>query len=137
MSAHFSFAVDRPRGLVRVVMVGLFEPADVARFREARRRAHEALGLAPNRHLTLNDVRAMKIQPQASVAAFAELLAEPAFRSRRLAFLVAPTLARGQLRRALGGREVRCFDDDAEAEAWLFAADAEADDEAPQRRQAG
>ena len=130
MSADFSFAVDRGLGLVRIRMAGLFEPDDVAAFREARRRAHAELGCAPNRHSTLNDVRAMKIQPQASVAAFAELLADCEYRSRRLAFVVAPTLARGQLMRALGGREARCFDDPGEAEAWLLAADAQEAEEA-------
>jgi hypothetical protein len=121
MSAHFSFATDRRLGLVRIVLTGLFEPADVARFLEARAAAHAELGWAPNRHLTLNDVRALKIQPQQTVAAFHQLLADPAYRSRRLAFVVGPTLVRSQLMRALASRDSRCFADVAAAEAWLLA----------------
>ena len=121
MNASFSFDVDRARDLVRIQMSGLFAPDDIAAFVEARRRAHAELRCAPNQHLTLNDVRRMKIQPQEIVAAFRYMLSEPAFRSRRLAFVAAPTLARGQLLRALQDREARCFETVEEAEAWLFA----------------
>ena len=124
MTARFSFDVDRPRGLIRIVMSGLFEAEDVAAFVAARREAHAALGCAPGRHVTLNDVRAMNIQSQETVAAFRALLAAPEFPSRRLAFVVAPTLARSQLARALDTRAARCFEDPAEAEAWLFEAEA-------------
>ncbi len=126
MDANFSFELDRPRGLIRIAMSGLFTPASVARFLAARHEAHAALGLARNRHLTLNDVRAMKIQPQQTVAAFHEILADPAYRSRRLAFVVGPTLARSQLMRALAGRHSRCFGTVAEAEEWLFEEEAQA-----------
>ncbi|MEA3048121.1 MAG: hypothetical protein QOJ53_2453 [Sphingomonadales bacterium] len=124
MSARFSFAIDRRLDLVRIVMTGLFEPDDVARFLAARAAAHADLGCAPNRHLTLNDVREMKIQPQQTVAAFHQLLANPAHRSRRLAFVVSPTLVRSQLMRALASRDSRCFGGIAEAEAWLLAQEA-------------
>ena len=126
MDANYSFAIDRRHGLVRITMSGLFGPADVAGFLEERRKAHEALGCAPNAHLTLNDVRGMKIQQQDIVRAFQEMLADPAYRSRRLAFVAAKTLARSQLMRALASRRARCFEDMAEAEAWLLAADSDA-----------
>lgn len=101
-------------------MAGLFTPADLDAFLEARRHAHAALRCGPNQHLTINDLRGMKIQSQETVAYFRELLADPAYRSRRLAFVAAPTLARSQLMRALDGRDARCFDDPVEAEAWLL-----------------
>lgn len=125
MPARFSFTLDRRRGLVGIVMTGLFAPEDVARFLEARREAHRALGCAPNMHLTLNDVRAMKIQPQQTVAAFHELLSDPAHRSRRLAFVASQTLARSQLMRALAGRNSRCFEEIEAAEAWLLEGEPE------------
>ena len=121
MDANYSFAIDRRHGLVRITMSGLFGLADVAGFVEERRKAHAALGCAPNAHLTLNDVRGMKIQQQEIVGAFQELLADPAYRSRRLAFVAARTLARSQLMRALASRDARCFEDPAEAEAWLLS----------------
>lgn len=123
MDAKFSFDIDRPLGLVRIAMSGLFTPECVGAFLKARRKAHEALGCAPNQHLTLNDVREMKIQPQQTVAAFQALLADPEYRSRRLAFVASPTLARSQLMRALAGRDSRCFEDPEEAEAWLLEKD--------------
>jgi hypothetical protein len=130
MDAKFSFAIDRPLGLIRITMTGLFTVEDVAGFLAARREAHAALGCAPNQHLTLNDVRAMKIQPQETVAAFHLLLADTEYRSRRLAFVVSPTLARSQLMRALAGRYSRCFDDPWAAEAWLLEDGAEANRDA-------
>jgi hypothetical protein len=126
MDASFSFDVDPSRDLVRIAMAGLFLPASVARFVSARRAAHARLVCRPNRHLTLNDVRAMKIQPQDTVATFHAVLADPAFRSRRLAFVANPTLARSQLMRALAGRDSRCFADPEAAEAWLFAGEDDA-----------
>ena len=131
MSAQFSFEVDRPRNLVRIAMAGLFREADIAAFVRARREAHAKLRCGPSEHVTLNDVRELKIQPQETVLAFQRLLADPDYRSRRLAFVTASTLAKAQLLRAIDGRVARCFDDPAEAESWLFRAEA---GEAPARR---
>ena len=135
MSAHFSFEIDRPRGLVRIAMSGFFLAGDIARFIEARRQAHEALGWPPNTHVTLNDISGMKIQSQDAVAAFQEMLTAGDYRSRRLAFVIGLTLARGQVNRALAGRDARCFEDEAEAEAWLLAEDEM--ETTPLRRAAG
>jgi hypothetical protein len=121
MDAKFSFRIDRAWDLVRIQMSGLFTARDIAAFLDARRRAHEELGCAPNEHITLNDLRGMKIQSQDVVSAFREMLADPAYRSRRLAFVAGQTLARSQLMRALDGRDARCFDNPEDAEAWLFA----------------
>jgi hypothetical protein len=120
MNPHFSFQVDPARDLVRITMSGLFTPDDIAAFAEARQRAHCKLGCPANAHVTLNDIRTLKIQPQEVVAGFREMLAAPAYRSRRLAFVCGPTLARNQLTRALGARDARCFDDPVSAEAWLL-----------------
>ena len=133
MNAHYSFQVDRARDLVRIQMGGLFASADIAAFLEARRLAHAELRCAPNQHLTLNDVRGMKIQPQEGVAAFRLMLSDPAYQSRRLAFVASQTLARSQLMRALADRDARCFDTVEEAEAWLFD---EAAEQEPLRRYA-
>ena len=135
MDAEYSIEIDRSRDLIRIRMGGLFTLDDIAAFLEARRRAHAELGCAPNQHLTLNDLRTMKIQSQDVVAAFRNMLADPAFRSRRLAFVAAQTLARSQLMRALDGRDARFFDYIEDAEAWLFAEEAD-EAEAPPRRYA-
>ncbi len=123
MDAHYSFEVDPARSLIRIKMSGLFTLAHIDAFLRDRREAHARLGCGPNQHLTLNDVRGMKIQLQEVVTAFREMLAAPEYRSRRLAFVAGPTLARSQLMRALSGRDARCFEDMAAAEAWLFEAE--------------
>ena len=120
MEQKFSFDIDRSRGLVRISMAGFYTPEDIAAFVEARAKAHAALGWPPNEHVTLNDLRDMKVQPQETVAAFRDMLADPAYRSRRLAFVVSRNLARAQLSRALLGRNAELFETVAEAEAFLF-----------------
>lgn len=121
MSARFAFDVDPARDLVRITMSGFYEQPDIEAFLEARRKAHMALRCAPNQHLTLNDLRGMKIQSQEMVDSFRALLAAPEYRSRRLAFVTSPTLATSQLKRALASRTARCFTDMDKAEAWLFS----------------
>ena len=124
MDANYTFEIDRARSLVRIAMSGLFTLADIDAFLRDREKAHAELGCGPNRHLTLNDLRGMKIQHQEVVTAFRDMLAAPEQRSRRLAFVAGPTLAKSQLMRALSGRDARCFEDVASAEKWLFGADA-------------
>ncbi|MEZ0242776.1 MAG: hypothetical protein ACAH11_05335 [Sphingomonas sp.] len=123
MSAEYSIEVEPNRNLVRIRMSGFFTPEDIAGFLEARRVAHRQLTCGRNEHLTINDIRDMKIQSQDMVDAFRELLADPVYRSRRLAFVVGPTLARTQVVRALANRTARIFEDFWSAEAWLFASD--------------
>ena len=123
MSASFSFDVEPRLDLVRIKMFGFFTPDEVKAFAAERRKAHAKLQCGPNEHLTLNDLRGLKIQPSESVEMFRDMLASPEFRSRRLAFVVAPTLAQGQLLRALAGRHARFFEDPVIAEAWLLGDD--------------
>jgi hypothetical protein len=121
MSADFAIDVDAARDLVRIRMSGFFTPEDIDAFLAARAVAHTQLRCGSNQHLTLNDLSDMKIQSQDSVEMFRAMLADPAYRSRRLAFVIGRTLARTQLQRALDRRTARCFDDSWAAEAWLFA----------------
>lgn len=125
MSGEYSIEVDPLRDLVRIRMGGFFEAEDIKGFLEMRRIAHRELTCGRNQHVTLNDIRDMKIQSQEMVDAFRELLADPLYRSRRLAFLVSPTLARTQVARALANRTARCFEDSWTAESWLFGPDEE------------
>jgi hypothetical protein len=134
VKATFSIHVERDRDLVRIAMGGFFGHDDIRAFVDARNQAHEQLACARRTHLTINDIRGMTAQPQTIVDAFHEMLAAPEYRSRRLAFVVGPTLARSQVIRALATREARCFTDPVAAEAWLFAGD---EDSTPLRRAAG
>jgi hypothetical protein len=121
MSAQFTISVDPARHLVRIAMSGFFTPEDVTRFVRERAVAHQQLRCGPNQHVTINDLRAMKVQPQDTVATFGAVLSDPRYRSRKLAFVVSKTLARSQLGRALAGRDARCFETVAEAELWALA----------------
>ncbi len=127
MKPKFTFRIDRARGLVRITMAGFYDPDDVAAFFEARRTAHAELGLPPNQHLTLNDLRGMQIQKQEVVDAFQQGLAEPAEKARKLAIVVDAAMAKGQASRAIASADTRYFTDIAEAEAWLFAKEGQAD----------
>jgi len=120
MQSEFNITVDPDHDLVRITLRGFFEMADIERFLIARDKAHKQLRSAPNQHATLVDIRDMKIQSQEIVAAFRHVLANPAHQSRRLAFVIASTLARMQVIRAVDEREARYFGTMEEAEAWVL-----------------
>jgi hypothetical protein len=126
VDAKFSFEIDRSLGLVRITMAGFYTREDIEAFLAARQEAQDALGWPPNSHLTVNDIRGMAAQPQTTVDAFCEMLAAPEYRSRRLAFVVGPYLARTQVLRALASRAGKCFTDPEAAEAWLLADETDA-----------
>jgi hypothetical protein len=129
MDGTFAIAVDVDRHLVQTRLAGFFDAELLRRYLDARAAAFRQLRCGPNQHLSITDVREMKIQSQDMVAAFADILSDPAYRSRRLAFVVATSLARMQLTRALGdriGKEVALFMDTDQAERWLFAEDRQA-----------
>lgn len=119
MMPRMSFDVEPERDLVRITLAGFFTPADVDRFVAARDAAHAQLRSAPNAHVTLVDMRAMQIQSQETVAAFQRVLTDPRAVSRRLAFVVARSLARLQIKRAAAEREAAYFTTIEDAEAWV------------------
>lgn len=123
MTATFSVVADPARDLVRITLTGFFDERSIAGFLAARRAAHAQLRCGPNRHVTLADTSRIAIQTQDMVARWGGILADPAYRSRRLAFVVGSTLARMQLQRAIGSRHAQVFTDHAAAETWLFAPD--------------
>lgn len=120
--ARYSIDLDIPRDLVRIRLAGFFSVDDIARFQAELLVAHQRLGCGRRGGpLTVNNISEMAIQSQDVVARWGKFLADPAHRSRRLAFVVASTLARMQLQRAIGDRDARVFTDATEAERWLFA----------------
>ena len=120
--ASFTIETDPARDLVRIRLSGFFSVDDVKRFQAELLLTHRQLGCArKGGPLTINDISTMAIQSQDVVARWGAFLADPAHRSRRLAFVVGSTLARMQLQRVIGGRDARVFTDPVEAEEWLFA----------------
>ena len=105
MRAKFDISVNVERSLVRMTMSGFFSSEDIAQFVIARDEVHHMLQCRPNQHLTLVDIREMDIQAQDCVVAFQRVLADPSKVSKRLAFVVARSLARMQIQRAADSRD--------------------------------
>lgn len=120
MTGAFTVQSDSRRHILRITMSGFFSSAQIADLRTAVAQALVLLGCAPGQHLSLVDIRDMDIQSQDAVGRFAQLLSTPEVRSRRIAFIVARSLARLQVQRAAGQRDARYFEDGASAEAWLI-----------------
>jgi len=126
MSAAYTFDLDPSRHCIRLRMSGFFSLEELPGFLDTRRAVHARLTCTPNSHVTLADIREMKIQSQDMVEGFGRVLGDASFHARRLAFVISPGLLRTQLVRAVGRREdVRCFDSVRAAEAWLFTANIE------------
>lgn len=117
--AHYTIATEQPGNLVRMVMGGFFYQDDVDDFERMLDAALETLTCPPNQHVALCDMRAMKIQTQETVAAFARMAEEPRLRSRRLAFVTGASLARMQVRRLTDRAGVGYFTEVDPARAWL------------------
>ena len=119
--ASFTIELEPARDLVRIRLSGFFSVDDVGRFQAELLLAHRRLGCGRRGGpLTINDISDMAIQSQDVVARWAAFLADPAHRSRRLAFVVGSTLARMQLQRTIGSRDAKVFTASDEAELWLF-----------------
>ena len=107
MSDKFIFTLDRHRGLVRIRMGGFWTLRDVDAFFVARRKAHAELGLPRNAHMTLNDLRGMKIQAPHVIEAFEKCLAVPEEKARKLAVVVDAVMARCQANQAIKSVDTR------------------------------
>ena len=121
MSDKFTFTLDRDRGLVRITLHGFWGLRDVEAFFETRRRALAELGLPRNQHMTMTDLRGMKIQAQDVILSFQQGLAVPEEKARKLAIVVDAAMAKAQANRAINSLDTRYFTDPDNAEAWLFA----------------
>lgn len=121
MSDKFTFTLDHAHGLVRISLHGFWTLRDVDAFFHARRKALAALGLPRNAHMTLTDVRGMKIQAQHVIESFQKQLAVPEEKARKLAIVVDAVMARCQASRAINSVDTRYFIDVEAAEDWLFA----------------
>ena len=121
MAPFFDISIDPARKLMTIVVAGFFDTADVERLAAARAAAMRRLNSAAHDHVTLVDVSDARIQAQEVVRAFVQLIGNPAFVSRRIAFVCQGSLARMQVRRMLADADhAQMFDDRASAEAWLF-----------------
>lgn len=120
MDACFSISVDPDRDLLHITLAGFFSVDDVARFSGAITTGLSQLHCGPNRHLTLVDIREMKIQSQSSVGEFQRVLVNARTRGRAIAFVVAQSLARMQAQRVASERFSAYFETQEQAKNWLF-----------------
>lgn len=121
-ASHFGVQAHLPN-MLHVEVGGFFVDDKIEALRLTLAATLRTLTCKPNQHVTLCDIRAMKIQAQDAVSAFSDLVNDPGLRSRRLAFVTATSLARVQARRLTDRPGVGFFADAATAKAWLFEAD--------------
>jgi hypothetical protein len=121
MPGTYALSVDIERSLVFIELHGFFTPEEIAVFDQDRRAAYKRLKCAPQQHVTLVDMRHTQIQSQEAVTGFADCMADPMTRSRRIAFIISRSLARLQVKRAVGARNAAYFLTEEEARAWLLS----------------
>ena len=106
--------------LLRIAIIGFWDPGTTARFAIALPIAVEALGTRSGEHLILADITRSAIQAQEVMNRLTAMIVRSANRARRLALLGLGTGVRMQARRLLNAREnLALFDNEAEALAWL------------------
>jgi hypothetical protein len=121
MSAHFNIELDPARKLLFVELSGFYTVADVHRYHAAVHAATARLGGMPSAQRMVCDISGMRIQTQDVVQAFSGVMADPKYKHRKVALVVASTLARMQAQRTTGARDAQFFASREEAEAWLFS----------------
>lgn len=124
MRGNYHIAVEPERDLVRISLSGFFDIEAIQAFDRDRRPAFARLTCAANQHLCLCDISGCNLQSQEAVAAFKALMSDSSLFSRKLAFFTGSSLARMQARRILDrAAAAACFETEAEAMNWLFAAE--------------
>lgn len=121
MTARFEITTDPIRNQLDVVLSGFFTVDDVRRYHAGVNAATGTLSGLPRDQQMVCDVSEMCIQSQEVVAAFQQVMADPRYRQRRVAFVAASTLARKQVQRVIGARTAAILASRAEALAWLDA----------------
>lgn len=119
MQGWFGITVEHDICLVRLTMGGFFDQETIVRMRDELMSVVASLPCPRNEHVTLCDIREMKIQSQERVADFTRLVGSEEIRSRRLAFVTGASLARLQARRLTNREGVSFFSDPSEALMWL------------------
>ncbi len=119
-NASYSIEVDKARGLLRITMSGFFTEDEVLRFVADKDTAINEMGGLSCHQFTLVDIREMQIQTQEIVMTFRRVLSDQTAIAKPIAFLVSPSLARSQIRRAAGDRKAEYFTSIEAAETWLL-----------------
>lgn len=120
MAYSFEFIADARRGIVHIHLSGFFSEDAVHSIAAGMAGTLKQLSCGPNNHMTLVDVTGCQIQSQQIITAFQRLVADPTFRSRRLAFVTGSSLIKMQLRRLINDPSYApVFGDHGSAESWL------------------
>ena len=121
----YEIAVDAPRQLVRVKLIGFWNVDTATAFARDQQDAVRRLCTKPGQHLLLADLTEFNLQSQAVVGVCQDLITKAAFRSRRLAVVAGDGLARIQIKRILLRDRMQAFSNIDEAMAWLVTDDDE------------
>ncbi|WP_375392753.1 hypothetical protein [uncultured Sphingomonas sp.] len=121
MQASYDVSAQPERNLILITLAGFFRPDDLAGFDRVRRAALDRLRCGLNQHDTIVDVHDLRLQTQAMVEAFRDIIAAPETQARRLAIVTGDAAVRMQVRRVIERDAIRCFADIGAAEDWLAA----------------
>lgn len=113
-------ATDRQRGLLRLQLAGFWSAEDFDKFKRTYTHALADLGMAPNQHVILVDLREATLQTQALIADVQAFMANFGNRARRIALVAASALARMQTKRLAIRTDIVLFATMEAAEEWLF-----------------
>lgn len=119
----FEITFDPSRRLLRLELSGFWSVETVDAFDRARREVETATRLQSGDHVCLVDVRRHAVQSQPVTARAQVVIQESPIQPRKIALLVASALARAQLSRIVVHPATKVFDNEGDAEAWLFASD--------------
>ncbi len=118
--AAFTIRIDPARKLLDIELRGLWDPAIVARFRDALATTLArlpTLGCTLGQQVTLFDMTPFAVQPRDVLPLLEQIAADPNVSSRRIAIIVNSTLLKMQARRL--APNVALFEDREPALAWL------------------
>lgn len=121
----YTIETDPSRSFLHLTMAGDWDVPIADRFSADVAKAIGAMiaaGARPGHFLTLVDMSDKNIAPQPVAARFAGMI-RPDSPSRRIAMVVSGAMHRIQAKRIGNDPRVRCFDNRAAAQAWLFGPD--------------
>ncbi|MDE0932004.1 MAG: hypothetical protein OSA47_00160 [Novosphingopyxis baekryungensis] len=121
----FALSVEPTRRLISITLPSNIDPAIAREIGAAKARAADQLGDIERGHVTLFDVRALRVQPQSIMQMFADFVRDTPRKSLKVAILVGEGTSRMQFRRLAEAEAIRedlkLFTERTSAVDWLLA----------------
>ncbi len=121
----FALSVEPTRRLISITLPSNIDPAIAREIGAAKAKAADQLGDIERGHVTLFDVRALRVQPQSIMQMFADFVRDTPRKSLKVAILVGEGTSRMQFRRLAEAEAIRedlkLFTERTSAVDWLLA----------------